>query len=709
MRALVRGLALRRLRLEPGRSALLVLGVALGVSVFVAVRALNATTMASLSKVDEVATGSAALVVEGGAAGVPVELVPRIRQTKGVRGASPIIARFAREADTQQGGDSAQVTLRRLLVLGLDLLDPLAKEASKETSGVEVNPLVFATNPDACVVARAFARRRHLETGSTFEVFLAGGRTKLTVAGTFAPTGPIADAAGGDIVVLPLPFAMKAFATPGHVDRIAILLEKDASADEVTRTLRPQVGTGAEVHTPGQQELRSQALLGSMQLGLQIASLLALMIGVFLIYNAMSIAVVRRRPEIGILRAVGTTKLQLALLLFAESAAFGIAGSALGLELGWLLAHAALQAVNAQVSQLYTTLDAREVVLGPITIMIGLVAGPLATIVATAPPVYQALTVSPVEAARKDLPPRDPTRVIRLLALGGLALLAVALIQFEVAREGLGMIGGTILQALIGGGAALCAPWGVVMVTRAVRPLLARVLGPTGALAGDNLLARPGRAGVTVASLMVALGGVLSVAGLVNSLEVSVRAWVERVIVADVYAAASTPLGSQTNTLLAPEVADEIRALPTVTACYPLRFVFEQVEAEKGSGLERTAPAMLIGVDLEFLGEHAHVPVAAPAGIDLRAAVHEMIETGDSVAVSSNFLRKRRLSIGDRITIHTPEGPWSPRVTVALRDYTSEHGTMYIDRSWFWRRWSDRRANAYDIFFKPGTDVPRAT
>jgi putative ABC transport system permease protein len=710
MRALVRGLALRRLRLEPGRSALLVLGVALGVSVFVAVRALNATALESLGRVGEVATGSAALVVEGGAGGVPVALLEAIRATPGVRGASPVIARFAREAESAGGGDATGPSTRRLLVLGLDLLDPLAREASEEAAGgLEANPFLLARD-DAALVAAAFARRRGLALGGRFELFLAAGRRGFTVAGTFEPPGPIAQTSGGDVILLPLPLAMKAFGTPGRVDRIALVLAKEASADDVARAIRSRLGSGVEVSAPGQQALRSDALLGSMQLGLQIASLLALMIGVFLIYNAMSIAVVRRRPEIGILRAVGTTKLQLALLLFAEAAAFGIVGSALGIEIGWLLARAALSAVNAQVSQLYAALDARDVVLGPATVVVGLVAGPLATLLATAPPVWQALTVAPVEAARKDLPARDPHRAIAVLALLGLALLAASAVVFFASREaGLGLVMGSLLQAMIGGGAAACAPWGVVFVTRRARPHLARLLGPTGALAGDNLLARPGRAGVTVASLMVALGGVLAVAGLVDSLQTAIRDWVGHVIVADVYAAASTPLGSQTNTLLAPEVAEEIRSVPGVTACYPLRFAFETIASTSASSGERTAPAMLIGVDLEFLGEHAHVPVVDSIPEGLKAAVKVMTDGGDAVAVSSNFLRRRGLRLRDRISIRTPTGTWTPEVILVLRDYTSEHGTIYIDRPTFWRRWGDERANAYDIFFAPGTDVPRAT
>src|SRR5690606_3488614 len=116
--------------------------------------------------------------------------------------------------------------------------------------------------------------------------------------------------------------------------------------------------------------------------------------------------------------------------------------------------------------------------------------------------------------------------------------------------EGQTILEGALLQAGLAGGAAYLAPWAASQGVRLLSPLLARGLGPPGALAAAALLVRPGRAGVTVAALMVALGGVLAISALVRSLERAVTTWVGQVLVADIYCAASNPLGSQGNTLL---------------------------------------------------------------------------------------------------------------------------------------------------------------
>lgn len=704
MRALVRPLALRRLRLEPGRTALLVLGVALGVAVFVAVRALNATTLATLSRMNQVAAGSAGLLVEGGA-GVPLDLLPALRKDPGVQAAAPLLARPAREAPAAGGGETGSAaTPRRLLVLGLDLFDPAAREAAAGADlGLRVDPRVLLSAARPAIVGRSLAERLGLRPGSELGLFAAQGRVAFQVAGTFDPKGPAADAMGGDLVVLPLALAIEHFGAAGRVDRIALSLAPGADADRVQARLAPLLPAGLSVRPPGSQEARHEALLGTMHLGLQLASMLALIIGQFLIYNATSIAVLRRRPELGVLRAVGTTRRQLATLLFLEVAAVGAAGAAIGVGLGWLLARLALGLVNAQVSQLYAALDARTVTLDGWTLGLGLLAGPVATVLAAIPPVVSALAVSPVEAARKDLPRRDPRRAIaRLAALGLLLLLAAGALFLGSARTGLALPAGVLLEALLVGGAAFLAPAFLLLGVGLVRPALAAGLGPTGALACDALTVRPGRAGVSTAALAVALGGALGIAGLVRSLEAAVREWVGQVLVADVYAAASSPLGGPTNTLLDSAVADEMLAVAGVEAVYPIRFLFHELQAPAGAPAR---PALVMAFDLGFLGKRSSIPISATLDGGLEATLQRIHDhPAEWVGISTNLARIRGVGVGDRISLETPAGTWTPRVALLAVDYSSEHGNVFMELPEFQRRWKDPRVNAFDLFVKPGQD-----
>ena len=702
MRALVRPLALRRLRLEPGRTGLLVLGVALGVGVFVAVRALNATALTAMSRVGQVAVGAGGLLVEGESLGVPLELVARLRGAPGVEAAVPLLTRPAREVTEATQEDAYSV--RRVLVLGVDLLDPAARAvAAGDELGLALDLAALARAERPAIVARPLAERRGLGPGSTLGLFGSQGQVELQVVGSFQPSGAAAAAMGGELVVLPLPLAIEQFGSPGRVDRVVLRLAEGADADAARAAVAALLEPGQTVRAPGSKDTRPEALLGTMQLGLSLASLLALLIGQFLIYNATAIAVLRRRPELGILRAVGTSRRQLALLLFSEVGAVGLVGAGLGVGLGWLLARAALGLVNAQISQLYGALDARTVHLDGLTLGLGLLVGPLATVLAAIPPVVSALTVSPVEAARKDLPRRDPRATIGRLALLGLGLLLAAGVLYGTTRAGgLGLPGGALQQALLGGGAALLAPWALLRAIPLVRPALARGLGPTAALACDALLVRPGRAGVSTAALAVALGGALAISGLVRSMETAVRTWVEQVLVADVYASPSAPVGGPGNTLLDEAVAAELATTPGMEAVYPLRFVFDPLEAPAGAP---AAPTLVMAFDLQFLAERSRIPVPEAIEGGLRGAARVMVAAPDEwVGVSANLARLRGVRVGDRVRLLTPSGPWTPRVALLALDYSSEHGSVFVHLPEYRRRWGDTRVNAFDMFVEPGAD-----
>lgn len=708
--SVVRGLALRRVLLEPGRTALLVLGVSLGVAVVVAVRMLNATAVGRLGQVSEVAVGAGALVVEGGATGVPLELVATVRGAPGVARATPLLTRSARvalpegapEDPESPGGDGG-----RVLVLGLDPTDQAGREAAAKEQGLQLSPFLAAVAKDPCVVAGPLARRRGLKAGSRLELFLARGRRAFTVIGTFEPKGAAAEATGGDVVLLPLPLAMEAFGLPGRVDRIGVELAQGADPEAVTRALRERLPPGYDAKAPGSDTLRPQALMGTVQLGLQLASLLALLIGQFLVYNAMAIAVVRRRPEIGVLRAVGMTRLQVALLLLAEAFAFGVLGACAGVFIGWAIAQAAVGAVNQQVSYMYAALAAADAGLDRTTVIIGLLSGPIATVLAALPPVVQALLVSPVEAARKDLPRGRPERAVRLAALGGLALLlGGAAGALAAGSAGLSIGPGMVVLVGLGGGAALLSPLLLGWAVRGARPLLSAGLGPTGALACDDAQMHPIRTGTTVAALMIALGGVLGIAGLVQSLQTAITGWVEHVLTADLYAAASTPIGTPSNTLLAAEVGAELASVPGVAEVYPIRFTFEAAEARKGAGLAEPRPTLVTSVDLGFLGNATRLPVVEGSA---DAVVEIARDPADRVAIASNLAKQRGYRVGDRITLRTPSGPWSPTVAVVILDYTSDHGCIFVHRPEFIRRWGDDRANAFDLFCAPGSTPAQIT
>ncbi|MDF1660819.1 MAG: FtsX-like permease family protein, partial [Planctomycetota bacterium] len=498
---------------------------------------------------------------------------------------------------------------------------------------------------------------------------------------------------GGDVMIMNMKSAQIMFSRKGKVDRIALLLKKKASVKDVKKELEQHLGPSVKISQPGQNTERASKMLGSMQVGLTMASLLALLIGQFLIYNTMTTAIIRRRPEIGILRAIGSTKKQLALLWFAEAIAYGVLGAILGIGIGLGAAQLSLGFFSENVSNLYEAIDLRSLQFSPTTIVLGILSGPFATSMAAILPIREALLISPVEAARVDLPPKDPQTLVQRLLIAGVALLSLTLaINSQI--ESAGLFVGAMLQLGLTLGFALCAPWGIVRMTNLVRPFMGRLLGASGYLAGDNIVKSPIRSGITVAALMVAVGGVLSISALVFSLKSTISTWLDNVLTGDYYISASSPLGGQNGTLIDRGFQKEITKYPEVETSIPMRFTFENVDNE---------PALLIVMPGNEFGRRTKVPVVAG---DLDQARQTLI-SGKGIVVSQNFARIRKKNLGDRISVSTASGRREFEITLICVDYSSEHGTLFFDRAIYDKEYKDTRVNTFNVFLKKTTSNKR--
>src|ERR1041385_5972770 len=100
------------------------------------------------------------------------------------------------------------------------------------------------------------------------------------------------------------------------------------------RLARAAIPATWDVQTPGARSEENRRMLRAFRWNLRILSYISLLVGAFLIYNTIAVSVVRRRTEIGILRAIGTSSRGVLLIFLGEAAVLGLLGSVLGIGLG---------------------------------------------------------------------------------------------------------------------------------------------------------------------------------------------------------------------------------------------------------------------------------------------------------------------------------------------------------------------------------------
>ncbi|MCC6417274.1 MAG: ABC transporter permease [Gemmataceae bacterium] len=685
-------LSLRYLRRRRGRTILIVLSIAAGVSMLVATRALNqAMAQAAVSAANPLA-GVADLLVGNGEAPVAKALAAELEKVEGVRAARPRVFENVKLPDLGN---------RPALLVGLDLL-----AESKQTSppGWQVD-IDARTERRFRVAAASLWGPPPAIVGKALDADLAGkgeemrvlgrGRkeaARLRRVGAISASGAAA-ALGGSVVVLNLPDACRvAGLRPGMVSRIDITLARGADPDTVRRRVAYLLAGRAQARTPEEQDRAVQNVMAGMQVALQMCGIAALVIGLFLVYNALSVNVTERRHEIGMLRSIGASRVQIWRLFAGEAALLGLAGSLLGLPLGLGLAHLGLAPMQDILGEIFGGVEGAAVRLSPELLFAALGAGVVTAVAAALVPACLAARARPAEAVRRI--PQAPSwrfRIAQALASGlALALGVGAIALREVLPARFGMYGGLALVVV---GTLIATPLLTALLARLLQPVARRFLGIEARLAADNLVRAPGRTGLVIAALAAGVALVVQTAGIILSNRIALRDWVRQYLAAELFVTSGSPVSaSGQGEPMDLRLGAEIRAVPGVRTALPLRLCKHYFRDTQ----------ILLSIfearDYYEMDRDRDPPVASVE------PYRRLAERPDGTIVSENFSLLHGIDVGDTITLSSPRGPVTLAVVGKIVDYSWNHGCIAINRKLYVDHWDDDRADVFDVYLQPGAD-----
>ena len=249
---------------------------------------------------------------------------------------------------------------------------------------------------------------------------------QYTVSG-IATIGGQDSLGGAKMVAMTLPEAQRVTGHDGY-DSISISTggeDPDTVKAAVTQELGRDflVRTGKEAAEQQAQDLSSA--LGFIRIALLIFAGVALLVGGFLIFNTFTVTVAQRTKEFALLRVLGASRRQVLNSVLIETFAIGLLASILGVLAGLVVAPALAALMRAAGIDLGTT----GIVVSPMTVIIGLAIGLVATMVSGFVPALRATRVEPVTAMRDAVTPglkhMGTIRIVGsgLLAAGGLAVL----------------------------------------------------------------------------------------------------------------------------------------------------------------------------------------------------------------------------------------------------------------------------------------------
>ncbi|HTA57388.1 MAG TPA: ABC transporter permease [Candidatus Baltobacteraceae bacterium] len=674
-------LMLRPLFLEPVRLGLMVLAVGLGVAVVLAIElAGNAAAGSFHSSMESLAGDSDLEVVATG--GVPEAVLETLATQPYPLRISPRIEDFAVDMRTRE----------TLPLIGLDLIaegnryfslldSDTANSKRKETVEESVRDL---ESPESVWVSAGIGKR----PGENISLLINDRVLDCVVRGVIPATSGNEHA-----ILMDIAGAQRALNRFGRVDRILIKLPANSNPERWQKQLSGVLPSGVEVRPQGAGTEENRKMLAAFRWNLRLLSYIALVVGAFLIYNTISVSVVRRRSEIGIVRALGVDRRDVLTAFLGEAACLGLAGALVGLPLGRIMAGGAVKLMAATVESLYVSSRPGAIALTPDSLALALLIGVGVAVVSALSPAREAMQVSPVDAMaqgrREYLARSHKERDLAIAgALGGFAALAARL-PAVAGKPFFGYFAAVLLIAA----AAYAMPALVNFISGIAAGVLGKLLGVEAMLASRSLAASLRRTSVLVGALATAVAMMVSVGIMVGSFRQTVVSWMSHQLPADLYLRPVGNPAADRHPTISAELVEKIAALPGVAGVDRLR-AYEISYA----GM----PATLAAVDLRVprANRNAEFFSGRPAN-----EVLEQLRGKSNVVVSEPFTYKHRVKTGDTITLSLGAPRASFRIVDVYSDYASERGYILMDRDVLLKYLPDAEPTNLAVFVAPDANA----
>ncbi|NMC74476.1 MAG: ABC transporter permease, partial [Geobacteraceae bacterium] len=415
---LIRHISVKHLLLRKMQTFMAVAGICLGVAAIVSIGVVNRSVLFSFEDSFTRVTGKAKLQVTGAQSGFPEGLLEKVQNVSGVEYAVPVI-----ETD----GMLVEGKERSVMILGVDVLvDTQVRDYSLTGESADVpDPLLFLAKPDSILVTKTMADREGFRLDQKIRVQTVEGIKTFRIRGILNPEGP-AKAMGGNLAVMDIYAAQMAFGKKGRIDRIDVSLRPGEELESVRKSIAAALPGGYMVDTPAGRTRQVETMISKFQNGFNLISYLAIFVGMYLIYNAVSISVVHRRREIGILRALGCSRKEIILLFLGETLVISVVASALGVGLGLLLADSLVESFGKVISDTYIRTSVEGIHVTWFHPVRGFICGIIASLVATLFPARASSRISPASAIRSVPYAEEGFFTTRRLNWGGAICLAVS-------------------------------------------------------------------------------------------------------------------------------------------------------------------------------------------------------------------------------------------------------------------------------------------
>ncbi len=704
----------RHWRQSPGATLVLVSILALGVGVFFSIRLANRAAVSGFSLFTESLSGASDLIVTSPAGRLSVETLREIRDHLDTIPVSlfPVIETTAtapENAETRDGFNAEQYH-----IVGVDLLalpnliflnppsyrppvDLTRDDPSKNPSEAEAPWSLGSAQTHEIFISAQLATRDRLKIGDHLELIINDQQASMRIAGIL-PENDFSAQKPPELLLMDLPRLQELTGKAGTIDRIELRLPSGPMYQEWLNQTRERLENVTDalwtLEAPQRQRQTGAVMTRAFRLNLTILSGLALIVGIYLILQALEAAVIKRRTEIATLRSLGVHQQSLLRAWLLESLTLGFLGSCFGLAIGYIGAQFAVGAIAKTVNSLYysNTTSAASWHWGEACVAFSV--GLLSSGIAGWLPARDAAATPPAQVLAQGNTGKGLSFLQRPL-LGMLALALGCLAYFLPPLA----LGPGVHFPLAGYGAALV--WvlgGSIVCGLGFRPLarLYKILFSQSARFGyaASQLSRPsGRHRLTAAGLLVAVGMAGGMSLLIQSFEHTMVTWIQQALKADLYVAVQGVGNISSDNRIRPETWQSLAATPEIAEAeigqmYPIQF--------------REASTYLVGASFGDRSGWRHMVWIDAPEIPFSELDHK--KALPPAVVNESFQQRFNIQVGEHVQVPTPQGTKPLEVVGIFADYGNERGSIVVSRPRLAEWFDDESALNFAAHLKPDVD-----
>ena len=664
------------------QSILAVLGVAVGIAVFVAVYLANDSAKQSFKNSAVSIFGDTEFQLMGSTSGIPedvyadivksAELQPLLKIIK------PIIDKQVKLIDSN--GVEEKYRLLGINIINENILSGSNNYGIDFSNSSQTGLNVIAENQ--VFISSSLASRKQLNIAD--QLLVKDTNSQISIVGFFQGDNSLQRELMQNVIIADISVAQNISNSEGVLTRIDVSSVNDNNekiALDKWITLLPSSVQLIPSYTYSEAR---KSITKSFDTNLLALSLLALLVGLYLIYNMMTFSIHRRKNLFGSLRAIGVTKNEIFFLVLVEGFLIGFIGAILGIILGILLAYFLLGLISSTINYQFFSSSPNSIALDITIIYQALILGVSGSIASVLIPAWSASRIQPRELI--DIYGKYSTYNNYHLVLFFLGFL-LCFIGYSITLAPItNLIIGFIAMFLVIVGLSLTVPTTTQMVLLIISSFLAKFGRPTIiTLSVETIKNSLNTIAICIAALSVSIAMTIGIGCMIQSFRATVEEWLDQSLVADIYIAPPT-LG----------FGQDIKGIDDEF----IKYVSDVPEIEyisKLGSFEIFKDGYLLNLIVVDSAEKIFDEVIQLKEGENQGIWEDFVQT-DSILISEPLAFQKNIKINDTFDILTDSGPKNFTVRGIYYDYSSTSGIAMVSKQVYDNYWNNSKVTSLALY-----------